>query len=131
MFAVVLYLAIQTAKFKTALKESYPIESLTLKEKSEMQILFLHLHFLLLSKIISNLGLTIAFSATFVQFQLLLSIAYESSEIFMLFIHNHSDFTLRILLRDMWSVCLSQLKGRNLALHTIIHCLIFTTQMDS
>lgn len=68
MVAVVLDLAIQTAKFKTALKESYPIEPLTLKEKSEMQILFLHLHFLLLSKIISNLGLTIVFSAMFVQF---------------------------------------------------------------
>lgn len=117
--AVVLDLAIQTAKFKTALKESYPIEPLTLKEKSEMQILFLHLHFLLLSKIISNLGLTIVFSATFVQFQPLLSIAYESSEIFMLFICDHSNFTLRIFLRDMQSVCLSQLKGRNLALHTI------------
>lgn len=93
MVAVVLDLAIQTAKLKTALKESYPTEPLRFKAKSEMQILFLNLHFWLLSKIISNLGLTILFSATFVQFQPLLSIVYEPSEIFILFIHDHSDFT--------------------------------------
>lgn len=62
------------------------------------------------------MDLTIVFSATFVQFQPLFSVAYEHSEIFMLFIHDHSDFTLRILLRGIKSVFL--LKGRNLALHT-------------
>lgn len=92
VIAVVLNLAIQTTKFKTALKESYPVEPLRLKTKSKMQILFLPLHFYLLSKIMSNLSLTIVFSTTFVQFQPLLSVGCEHSEIFMLFIHDHSEF---------------------------------------
>lgn len=48
------------------LKESYPVEPLRLRTKSEMQIPFFNLHFWLLSKIIS-LGLTIVFSAAFLQ----------------------------------------------------------------
>lgn len=40
VIAVVLNLAIQTTKFKTALKESYPVEPLRLKAKSEMPIFF-------------------------------------------------------------------------------------------
>lgn len=58
-----------------------PVEPLMLKAKSEIQILFLHFHFWLLSKIISNLGLTVVFSATFVQLQPLLSVAYEHSNL--------------------------------------------------
>lgn len=61
----------------------------------------LRFHIWLLSKIISNLGFTIVFSAMFVQFQPLLFIAYEHSEIFTLFIHDHSDFTVRILPRGI------------------------------
>lgn len=68
LIAVMLDLAIQTAKFKTTLKESYPVEPLRLKAKSEMQIPLLLLHFWLLSKIISDLGFIIVFSARFVQF---------------------------------------------------------------
>lgn len=72
-----------------------------------MQIIFPHLHFWLLSKILSNLGLTTVFRARFVQFQPLLSVTYEHSEIFVLFIYDHSYFTLNILLRAIYSVSVS------------------------
>lgn len=88
-------------------KESYPVEPLRLKAKSRMQIIFPHLHFWLLSKILSNLGLTTVFRARFVQFQPLLSVTYEHSEIFVLFIYDHSYFTLNILLRAIYSVSVS------------------------
>lgn len=52
------------------LKESYPVEPLRLKAKSRMQIIFLYLHFWLLKKIVSNLGLTTALEQDLFSFSL-------------------------------------------------------------